>query len=67
MRDTLMALVLILLLLPFPLISIGATQDIPVFWWIGLAFLAIGGAIPVVLRFTTTEEDAEGKEEGQGS
>ncbi len=42
---------LILMLVAFPLISFGATREISWLWWAGLIALAIGGAMPVVLRY----------------
>jgi hypothetical protein len=43
---------LVLLLLAFPLISIGTTTGPALLWWLGLAALGIGAAIPPVRRFT---------------
>lgn len=58
-------LALILLLVPLPLISIGTTADIPALWWTGLAILALGGLIPVVMRFVPAGEESGGDgEEG---
>jgi hypothetical protein len=37
---------LALLLIAFPLISIGTTSGPPLLWWLGLGALAIGGVLP---------------------
>ncbi|MEX0771636.1 MAG: hypothetical protein WD038_00625 [Balneolales bacterium] len=42
---------LIILLIPFFLISIGTTGDTPALWWIGLILLGIGGLIPPITRY----------------
>ncbi len=41
---------LILLLIAFPLISIGTTSGPPMLWWLGLASLVIGGILPPLRR-----------------
>jgi len=51
---------LILLLIPFFLISIGTTQDIEVLWWIGVTLIIIGALIPPVTRYTFAGDDEEG-------
>ena len=51
---------LILMLVAFPLISIGTTGDRPVLWWLGVASLIAGALIPPIMRYLpdpdTTEE-----------
>ncbi len=41
---------LVLLLIAFPLISIGTTRGLPMLWWLGLASLVIGGILPPLRR-----------------
>lgn len=59
----LQGLALIILMVPLPLISIGATVGIALLWWLGLALLAVGGVIPAALRFVSVEEEQEGESE----
>lgn len=40
-----------LLLIAFPLISIGTTRGLPFLWWLGLLALVAGGLIPPARRF----------------
>lgn len=47
----LLGLALIILLVPFFLISYGTTADTPALWWIGLILLGIGGLIPPITRY----------------
>jgi hypothetical protein len=47
----------VLLFAAFPLISIGATGNNAVVWWIGLASLVIGGVLPVWTRFMDHSSD----------
>ena len=47
---------LVLLLVAFPLISIGTTTGPPVLWWLGLVALALGGLIPPLRRFTSRSQ-----------
>lgn len=44
---------LVLLLIAFPLISIGTASGPPVLWWIGLGAIAIGGILPPLRRCFT--------------
>lgn len=44
-------LAMLLMLAAFPLISFGTTSGPPLLWWLGLAALGVGGAIPPVRRF----------------
>ena len=49
----------VLMLIAFPLVSIGMTNDQPVLWWAGLAALTLGALIPPVLRFVPEPEKKE--------
>ncbi|MEX2639908.1 MAG: hypothetical protein WD266_04415 [Balneolales bacterium] len=51
----LLGLALIILLVPFFLISYGTTGDSPTLWWIGLILLGIGGLIPPITRYVFTD------------
>jgi hypothetical protein len=48
---------LVLLLLAFPIISFGTTQDSRLTWWIGLLAVVLGGALPVWTRFMDHSTD----------
>lgn len=54
-----LSLSLILLLVAFPLISIGTTQGPPFLWWLGLLTLVAGGLIPPARRFLATQPNPE--------
>ncbi|MFP7674606.1 hypothetical protein ACG74X_14745 [Marivita sp. S0852] len=41
---------LVLLLIAFPLISIGTTSGPALLWWIGLGALVLGGILPPLRR-----------------
>lgn len=41
---------LVLLLIAFPLISIGTTSGPPAVWWAGLGALVLGGVLPPLRR-----------------
>lgn len=45
-----LSLSLVLLLIAFPLISIGTTSGPPFLWWLGLAALVVGGVLPPLRR-----------------
>ncbi|QYX56437.1 hypothetical protein K1T73_15490 [Roseovarius sp. SCSIO 43702] len=47
---------LVLLLIAFPLISIGTTSGPPVLWWAGLAALVVGGVLPPLRRLFPGKE-----------
>jgi hypothetical protein len=67
-RLTLLSIALILLLIAFPLVSIGTVQNMEAVWWLGLLALVAGGVIPPVTRFThEVTEDEEEEEKGEGS
>jgi hypothetical protein len=46
---------LVLLLIAFPLISIGTTSGPPLLWQVGLAALALGGVLPPLRRLFPQE------------
>jgi hypothetical protein len=46
-----LSLSMLLLLVAFPLISVGSTQGPPLLWWLGLLALVVGGLIPPAARF----------------
>ena len=48
------------LLVPFPLISIGTTEDVPSLWWLGVALIVVGGSIPPIARYVFDERDGNG-------
>lgn len=53
---TLLTLSLLLLLSSFPLVALG-TGDGPVaLWWVGLAAIAVGGALPPLSRFVVDDD-----------
>ena len=47
---------LVLLLIAFPLISIGTTNGPPMLWWAGLGALVIGGILPPLRRLFPDKE-----------
>lgn len=57
---TALSIALALLLISFPLVSIGTSGDIVWLWWLGLILLTFGGLIPPVTRYTIAEENGEG-------
>lgn len=59
----LLGIALILLLIAYPLVSIGTVQEIPAVWWIGLLALVLGGIIPPVTRYMFREEEEQAEEE----
>jgi hypothetical protein len=58
-ETTLNGIALILLLIPFALISIGTTNDIEALWWAGVIMLIIGALIPPISRYVFTDENDE--------
>ncbi|HHX64864.1 MAG TPA: hypothetical protein GX702_08265 [Chloroflexi bacterium] len=57
---TALSIALVLLLISFPLTSLGTAGDTAWLWWLGLILLTIGGLIPPVTRYTIpTEENGE--------
>jgi hypothetical protein len=58
---------LLLMLLAFPLTSLGTDRDLSWLWWTGLVVLAIGAAIPPIVRFAPLggDGDGDGDEDGE--
>ena len=52
----------VLLLAVLPLVSYGATREIPAVWMLGLAVLAVGALIPLVTEFGLHEDDTANTE-----
>jgi hypothetical protein len=61
---------LMLLLIPFVLISIGTMRETPALWWTGLVLLVIGALIPPITRYVPGNGDGNGdggdEEDGGG-
>ena len=55
-RFATLSISLVLLLIAFPLISMGTTTGPDVLWWLGLAALALGGVLPPLRRFTSRNQ-----------
>jgi hypothetical protein len=51
------SLALVLLLVAFPVISIGATRGNSLVWWIGFVAFVVGGVLPVLTRFMDHSAD----------
>lgn len=51
------SLALIMLLVAFPLISIGATHGNGALWWIGFGCFLVGGVLPVWTRYLDHSTD----------
>ena len=58
-QTTIQGLVLIVLLLPLPLISTGATANAAVLWVLGLVLLCVGGLVPAALRYVPVDDEEE--------
>lgn len=48
---------LILLLVAFPVISLGNSHDHTAVWWIGLIALIVGAVLPIVTRYMNHDTD----------
>jgi hypothetical protein len=66
MNDRLLAVALVLMLASLPLVSIGSWNDLAFVWWIGLALLAIGAAIPPAMRFLADDDADDAGDAGDG-
>lgn len=49
---------MVMLLVSFPTISIGATLDVAAVWAIGFAVFKVGALLPVITRFMDHSADA---------
>lgn len=47
----------VLLIVAFPVVSVGAAHGQEVVWWIGLIALVIGGLLPIWTRFMDHSND----------
>ena len=63
----LLGLALVLMLLAFPLTSVGTDRDVTWLWWAGVAVLVLGALIPPGLRFVDTDGDTDGDTSGDTS
>lgn len=50
-------LAFVLLIVAFPIISIGTTHDNAPLWWIGVVVFVLGGVLPVVTRYLDHSTD----------
>ncbi len=50
---------LVLMLVAFPLISIGTTSGPDLLWWLGGVCLTLGALLPAVLRFVPEPKKEE--------
>jgi hypothetical protein len=55
---------LVLLLIPFVLISIGTMRETPALWWTGLVLLVIGALIPPITRYVPGNGNGNGDGDG---
>lgn len=55
-QETLLAIALVLLLVSFPLIALGTGDAPAALWWLGLATLVAGGALPPIARFVADDD-----------
>lgn len=55
-QKTLLAIALVLLLVSFPLIALGTGDAPAALWWLGLATLVAGGALPPIARFVADDD-----------
>lgn len=50
-------LAFVLLLIAFPIISVGTTRGSGPVWWIGLLAVVLGGVLPVLTRYMNHAAD----------
>lgn len=50
-------LAFVLLILAFPIISVGTTHRSGPVWWIGLLAVVLGGVLPVMTRYMNHSTD----------
>lgn len=48
---------LVLLIVAFPVISLGTHHDVTAVWWLGFAALILAGVLPVVTRYMSHVAD----------
>ena len=56
-ETNLLLIVFVVLLVAFPLFSIGTMQDLPLLWWIALGLVILGGVVPPVARYVYGDDD----------
>lgn len=64
-KNTLLIVAFVLLLIPYPLISLGTVGGIAWLWWLGLGSLVVGGLIPPAARYLFSDDDDENGSEGE--
>jgi hypothetical protein len=52
-----LGIALILMLVALPFVSLGATEDIPFLWWVGLAMIGLGGVVGPVSRYALGDDE----------
>lgn len=65
-ETTVLLVTFVVLLLPFPLTSIGTVDGPAILWQLGLALLIVGGVVPPLTRYVFSE-DEEDEAEDSGS
>ena len=48
---------LVLLVVAFPVISLGTHHDVKAVWWLGFAALIFAGVLPIATRFMNHRND----------
>lgn len=48
---------LVLLIVAFPVISLGTHHDVTAVWWLGFAALILAGVLPVITRYMSHIRD----------
>lgn len=64
LETKLLTLALVLMLVAFPVTSIGTMEDLPVVWWIGIALIVAGALIGPVMRYALPEDGDENGDNG---
>lgn len=67
-ETTVLLVTFVILLVPYPLISVGTTGGSPALWWFGIALLVLGGLVPPISRyaFGESEENEEDADDENG-
>jgi hypothetical protein len=47
----------VLLIVAFPVISLGTDHDVAAVWWLGFAALILAGVLPVLTRYMSHIKD----------